>query len=115
MKQLENALIDNSFEDRMINKLDNRKILSFKNIVTLYKKDATNHYAHYSNYKDTLRKFDRNISVFIDKVVYNLTYSELSKKYNLTNQYIKYVFLKTQRKLFLYKDVFKRRVYNNNI
>jgi len=115
MKQLENALIDNSFEDRIINKFDKRKILSFKNVVNLYKKDALNHYAHYSNYKDLIKKFDRNISMYIDRIVYNLKYSELARKYYLSNDRVKQICFRTQRKLSLYKDVFKRRVYNNNL
>ena len=115
MKQLENALIYNSFEDRIINKFDKRKIMSFNNIVNVYRKDVENLYSHYSNYKDLMKKFDRNISMFIDRVVYNFKYSELAKKYNLSNDRVKQIFFRTQYKLSLYTNVFKRRVYNNNL
>ena len=119
MKQLENTLIDNSFEDRMIHKLDNRKILSFKNIVNLYKKDTIKNL--YNKHSDKnfinvmIKKFDRNISIFIDYIIYNLKYSELSRKYNLTSSCVKQICFRTQFKLSLYKEVFKRRVDNNNI
>ena len=110
MKQLENSLIDNSFEDRIINNIDKDKKLTFDKIISVYKENflkrkirpngllisTGNPNFSYSDY------FDRNILIIKEKILKNKTWAELGRKYNLTGQRIKQIYLLQLRILSRY-------------
>jgi hypothetical protein len=113
MRQLENTLIDNSFEDRIINKIDKDKKLTFDKIITFYKegflkKRTRSNGTYISTGNPNFSQsdyFDRNMSIFKDKILTNKTWAELGRKYYLTGQRVKEIYYTQSRILHRYAKI----------
>ena len=103
MKQFENTLIDNSFEDRIINKLDNNQT-TLKKIIHLYKQKRyfkkRFHKTCFDNtsYNDLC---DRSISILKDRILLNLSWEKIGQKNYITRTRVIQIYYKTLRDLKL--------------
>jgi DNA-directed RNA polymerase sigma subunit (sigma70/sigma32) len=105
MKQFENTLIDNSFEDRIINKLDNtNNQTTLKKIIHLYKQKRyfkkRFHKTCFDNitYNDLC---DRSISILEDRILLNLSWEKIGQKNYITRTRVIQIYYKTLRDLKL--------------
>ena len=91
MKQLENSLIDNSFEDRIIDNLDYNRSLSFEEIIQKYKENFISkrqnmlfsYYRYNKPYITNQEILDRNIFILKNIILYNKSYKEIAKYLDL--------------------------------
>jgi|GEM_PF-3881204 len=112
MKQLENTLIDNSFENRMINNFD------FKKLINLFKNRYFKYYDRYSI------DFDKCYTILKERLFKKRSFKEISKDLNLFESHIRYLYYRDLKRIqslyielncnnddnFLDSEIYKQRV-----
>ena len=102
MKQFENTLIDTSFEDRIINKLDNNNQTTLEKIINLYKQKR---YFKKRFHKTCLNNTtynnlcDRSISILEDRILLNLSWEKIGQKNYITRTRVIQIYYQTLRHL----------------
>ena len=87
MKTLENTLVDNSFEDRIINNFD------FKKLINLYKNRYFKYYDKYSI------DFEKCYTILKEKLFYKKSFKEISKDLNLFESHIRYIYYRDLKRI----------------
>jgi hypothetical protein len=112
MKQLENTLIDNSFEDRMINNFD------FIKLIILFKNRYFKYYDRYSI------DFEKCYTILKERLFKKRSFKEISKDLNLFESHIRYLYNRDLKRIqslyielncnnddnFLNSETYKQRV-----
>ena len=112
MKQLENTLIDNSFENRMINNFD------FKKLINLFKNRYFKYYDRYSI------DFEKCYTILKERLFKKRSFKEISKDLNLFESHIRYLYYRDLKRIqslyielncnnddnFLDSEIYKQRV-----
>jgi len=100
MYNIEPSLIDNSFEDRIIDKIDNNNKTILQKLIHLYKQK--------NQFKIDC---DRSISILEDRIFLNLTYEKIGQKNKVTRTRVHQIYCKILDEL---KLIAKEIKYNNN-
>jgi hypothetical protein len=118
MKQsiFEYDLIDNSFEDRIIDNLDYNRNFSFEKIVEDYKKyfiskrkDLTNSYYRYNKpYITNKEILDRNIFILKNKILFNKSDREIADTCDLCHTTVNTLYKNILKDL---KNIIKRKPF----
>jgi len=118
MKQFENTLIDNSFEDRMINNFD------FKKLINLFKNRYFKYYTSYNLSSSYSIDFEKCYTILTERLFKKRSFKEISKDLNLFESHIRYLYYRDLKRIrslyielncnnddnFLNSETYKQRV-----